>query len=868
MKKAVSNLDSACSTGNLAWGLQLHRVLAILMLLILTTSALVTLIVVPFPSRAASTASTTSALFDDFTQDTSLNTSQWQINGPAGSLFGPADCSSCSLIPLEPTFSSVGMEIAQVNTYFEVGTIQSISSFTPPFNLTAVVEGTVSVGHTFVLAISSADASSGVDIQGNLNPHNCSHLDDCGNRIVCGEPANSSITPNECRYGMNVFIGEAGGPGHWAEAPELYFTPSVNVVYAIQISVNASGRAQYSISQEGHVLGESYAQIGEGPFYVMLAQGEGAPLIDAGPNVAYWKSVSLNSPLTERGLNVYPTESSFTTMTLNYSGQSLSSPIHVAVVKDTDFPLGLNVTLRAQGTRNFTKTLDLQPSDTGSSTIMLNVTLDCVTGKCDKSGGTQLPMTQDVNITASSGSYRQEGAIQIHLLKAKWLVMVYSAADTGTGPTRRGDLQASMMINVQEMATVSGLHNNPAVGMLDLFAMGWDASFTHTAPGTTKQDGDTIRLYQVSNGTIRQVGGTWPETAMNDPNTLIKFINNATTLVPADRNQLIISDHGAGIQGVAPDFHNGHTSMSIPQLATALDGVSPKLDVLSFDACLMAQIDVLYQLRNYASYFTASELTVPGGGYNYIGFLGSLLTNPDQSTVNYVKGLVSTYNAKYSAPPPNEENATLAAINASSLGGVVSALNTLSGLLVQHYSANDGEFNATMLLVLARSTYADEGFQYVDTRSLAQNILLSPQITDQSVRNAATAVIQATEAAVIANSTNYWIKGRSITSLMYEGLTVLLWQKANVPKLYYQVFEGFDNQLSFSTAAQWLPLLRCVNRSASASEAAWTLILLVHPGHQLFLSAYNSASGQTGINPGLLGTTPVGNGVDQRFILL
>jgi hypothetical protein len=139
----------------------------------------------------------------------------------------------------------------------------------------------------------------------------------------------------------------------------------------------------------------------------------------------------------------------------------------------------------------------------------------------------------------------------------------------------------------------------------------------------------------------------------------------------------------------------------------------------------------------------------------------------------------------------------------------------------------------------------------VDVRSFAQNIVLSPSITDQNLKNAATAVIQATEEAVIANYTNFFVNGVN-TPRMYEGLTVLLLGRAQIPRLTYQMYAGFENQLSFSNSAHWLPLLQAVNRSASASEAAWTLILLVHPGHQLFLSAYNSASGETGINPGLL----------------
>ena len=327
-----------------------------------------------FPSRAASTAPTTSVLFDDFTQDTSLNTSLWQNNGPVGSLFGQDDVgSSCASVPLEPTFSSAGMEIAEITEMCEISAIQSVNSFAPPFNVTAVVEGTVSNGHTFVFAISSAGASSGVSIIGNLNSDNCSNLGDCGNPATCGTPANDNITEGQCNYGIDVKTGNGGGG--WTKAPKLYLTPSVDVLYTMQISVNASGSAQYSISQGGQVLGESWPQIGTGPFYVILMQAEGGLIPVQGPNVAYWQSVSVSSPTTCAAppaslalqpaagtssttcasVSVYPTEASFTTITLNYKGQSLSSPIHVAVDR-SNFPRGLNVTLRVLGTKTFTKT--------------------------------------------------------------------------------------------------------------------------------------------------------------------------------------------------------------------------------------------------------------------------------------------------------------------------------------------------------------------------------------------------------------------------------------------------------------------------------------------------------------------------------
>jgi len=208
---------------------------------------------------------------------------------------GPMADVGASLVTLVPSFSSAGMEVAQVNASQEVGTIQSIESFSPPFTASAVVEGSISNGHTFGFAISSANGSIGVLIYGNLNDTNCSHLGDCGDPNVCGTSANPAIPPNQCYYGLDAKVGR--GTGSWSHTAKLYLTPSVNVYYTLQISVDASGNAQYSVSQGGQTLGASTSQVGTGPYYLIMEQAEGAPVAKPGPNQAYWLSISV-TPLS------------------------------------------------------------------------------------------------------------------------------------------------------------------------------------------------------------------------------------------------------------------------------------------------------------------------------------------------------------------------------------------------------------------------------------------------------------------------------------------------------------------------------------------------------------------------------------------
>jgi len=831
------------------------------MLVALTSSSLVTLIVVPSPARAASeapTATSPTVLFDNFTNDTALDTSQWQVNGLVGSILGFDDVGGgTNIVTLQPTFSSTGMEIAQVNDEKEAGSIQSISFFSPPFNATAIVEGTVSNGHTFGFAIASDGASSGVLIYGNLNPANCSSLGDCGDPSTCGIPANSTIGPDQCFYGIDAKAGTGGGG--WSSLPKLYLTPSTNVTYTLEINVTASGNADYSVSEGGEVLGSANTQVGTGPFYVILEQAEGSPVSSPGPNVALWKSVSVTAaptctaplaPLAAQAgspadpptscVPVYPTEPSLPTVTLNY-GKSVSSPIVVAVVRGPSFPQGLNVLFRVPETKTVTSILDLQPSASGISTITLNITLDCVVANCNQPGGMQLPTSYSLKIWATSDGYTQNFVLQLQLLKAKWLVMMYCAP--------LGGLEKDIYDNVIQVAGASKANDNPAVGVLVLFYSVYGDYLS-----SERQPGGTIALYKIANGTITRVGGVWSETNIFDPATLHKFLVTSMAMVPADRNQLILAGHGSGMMGYGQGVGFGPLAyMPVIGLATALSGISPKLEILSFDACYMGELEVLYQLSGYANYFTASERAVPGPGYDYTGFMTSLLKNPDQSTAAYMNVIVSTYRAMYMAPKFQSEIPkivpTLAAINSSQLGGVVSGLNTLSLALSKDYAANDPWFNVTMLQAVGGTV---QGFQmYGDIRSFAQNILNTPRITDPAVKAAASALIVDVKAAVIANTT---------LPRMYEGLTVLLLNAANVYPSFYQPFTTTEAGLSFAAAANWLPLLQNIEHSSSESSFSATVVTLVHPGHQLYLEVYNSTGGCTGYNPAILNST--GSGIE------
>jgi len=113
---------------------------------------------------------------------------------------------------------------------------------------------------------------------------------------------------------------------------------------------------------------------------------------------------------------------------------------------------------------------------------------------------------------------------------------------------------------------------------------------------------------------------------MGDANTLANFIEFGLSNYPADRNALIFWDHGAGWPGMGPDeFAGGNPVEDTLDLSEIQTGISSglsrvaveRLDLVGFDACLMATYEVAAAITGLADYLLASEELEPGHGWDY-----------------------------------------------------------------------------------------------------------------------------------------------------------------------------------------------------------------------------------------------------------
>ena len=129
---------------------------------------------------------------------------------------------------------------------------------------------------------------------------------------------------------------------------------------------------------------------------------------------------------------------------------------------------------------------------------------------------------------------------------------------------------------------------------------------------------------------------------MGEPATLTRFLDmtNQTSAAPESRF-VVLWDHGGAYGGYGPD-EVFNTSMTLDDLNAAFaNSTLPKLDMVGFDACLMASLEVGKTMRPYSDRLIASEELEPGHGWDYRYVVPAFVTS--NSVDGYATGLVDNF---------------------------------------------------------------------------------------------------------------------------------------------------------------------------------------------------------------------------------
>lgn len=227
---------------------------------------------------------------------------------------------------------------------------------------------------------------------------------------------------------------------------------------------------------------------------------------------------------------------------------------------------------------------------------------------------------------------------------------------------------------------------------------------------------------------------------------VIKAIDWALENYKSDRFILVLWDHGSGplnkilqsydylqddniefsIQeekGICYDYTTGsyltdHDLMEICQYTKNKSG--KKLDILACDACLMANIEIAYAIKDSVNYLVSSQEVVAGFGYNYNLILQNL-KDQDLNAQEFAKKIVLAYKEAYK----NLNNYyTLSAINLENIDKLIENLDNLSKTLI-YYLENKKNYKIDKVITFAGFTNKNIRFDepdYIDLYNFYFNL--------------------------------------------------------------------------------------------------------------------------------------------------
>lgn len=146
---------------------------------------------------------------------------------------------------------------------------------------------------------------------------------------------------------------------------------------------------------------------------------------------------------------------------------------------------------------------------------------------------------------------------------------------------------------------------------------------------------------------------------------------------PAER--AILFDDGTG--------HSLDTLELARVTATIAQAIGQPLELLGMDACLMASLEVAYEIRDSVRYLVASQELVPGYSWPYERIFGALRAAADQPGADLAQRIVTEYVRYYQERPPAAGDITKVALDLARISAFAGNVDSLAAALVAELDA-------------------------------------------------------------------------------------------------------------------------------------------------------------------------------------
>jgi len=320
---------------------------------------------------------------------------------------------------------------------------------------------------------------------------------------------------------------------------------------------------------------------------------------------------------------------------------------------------------------------------------------------------------------------------------AKWTYMVYIAGDN--------NLATAAINDINEMETVGSTDDVNVIVQVEYSPIYTPNMPTSTLRGKITKDYNTKFI----GSQFSSIG----ERDMGSKTELTDFIKWATTNYPADHYALVLWDHGAGwktlrqTRGVtrgAIEDQSAGSFMSLPDLAAAVRDSGATIDIVNFDACLMAMYEVAYEFKGLAKYMTFSEETEPGAGDPYDTILKALTATPTMSALDLAKLIPQKFKEFYQVS--DRTPVTKSSIDLTYIEQLHGQITDLSDLFVQNIG-----LERSYIQIARRNAVTYEYPTNIDLGDFVTRV--AAQTNNANIKNKIQEINQTLDSLVISNQT-------------------------------------------------------------------------------------------------------------------
>ena len=317
--------------------------------------------------------------------------------------------------------------------------------------------------------------------------------------------------------------------------------------------------------------------------------------------------------------------------------------------------------------------------------------------------------------------------------RSEWTYMVYVCADN--------NLEEWWPEDVETFESVGSTSDVQFVALVDLYSTS-GCELVHFEQGTST------------------VIETYSELNLGDPQVCIDFVNTVKSLYPAKKYLISFWNHGWGWDSFCTD-ESDDDWLDVPELGQIMDTVG-FIDIVGFDACTMAMIEVYYELVGHASYAVGSETYIPLLGWPYDTDAQDLVNNPTQDALTYATELVINYGELYT-PLKGYGAETLSAVDVDQIPALATAFTDWTSEM----TANLGQYKTKYASALRGAKKMAQSNYYVDLydytlelldESIPASLVTATENVKTAMNNAVVAEWHGKKMKDVYGLTFYWAK--------------------------------------------------------------------------------------------------------------